>query len=76
MRPDAALATNTSSLKLEELLTVLQRPERLVGIHFFNPVAMMPLVEVVAADVADPAMVQVACAFVRQIDKLPLSVSS
>ena len=76
MRPDAVLATNTSSLKLEDLRTVLQRPERLVGIHFFNPVAMMPLVEVVAADAADAAMVQAACAFVRQIDKLPLPVRS
>ena len=76
MRPDAVLATNTSSLRLEDLRTVLQRPERLVGIHFFNPVAMMPLVEVVAADGADAAMVQAACAFVRQIDKLPLPVKS
>ena len=76
MKPDAVLATNTSSLRLEDLRTVLQRPERLVGIHFFNPVAMMPLVEVVAADGADPAMVQAACAFVRQIDKLPLPVRS
>ncbi|QLQ24715.1 MAG: enoyl-CoA hydratase/isomerase family protein [Dechloromonas sp.] len=76
MRPDAVLATNTSSLKLEDLRTVLRRPERLVGIHFFNPVAMMPLVEVVAADCADAAMVQSACAFVRQIDKLPLPVRS
>ena len=76
MRPDAVLATNTSSLRLEDLRTVLQRPERLVGIHFFNPVAMMPLVEVVAADGGDPAMVQAACAFVRQIDKLPLPVRS
>ncbi|MBP5998244.1 MAG: enoyl-CoA hydratase/isomerase family protein [Azonexus sp.] len=76
MKPDAVLATNTSSLKLEDLRTVLQRPERLVGIHFFNPVAMMPLVEVVAADGADSGMVQAACAFVRQIDKLPLPVKS
>jgi 3-hydroxyacyl-CoA dehydrogenase / enoyl-CoA hydratase / 3-hydroxybutyryl-CoA epimerase len=76
MRPDAILATNTSSLRLEELRSVLRRPERLVGIHFFNPVAMMPLVEVVAADGADPAVVQAACAFVRQIDKLPLPVRS
>ena len=76
MRPDAVLATNTSSLKLEDLRTVLQRPERLVGIHFFNPVAMMPLVEVVEAKGADPTVVQTACAFVRQIDKLPLVVKS
>lgn len=76
MKPGAILATNTSSLKLEDLRTVLVRPERLVGIHFFNPVAMMPLVEVVEAQGADPAVVQAACAFVRQIDKLPLPVRS
>ncbi|MFZ2267504.1 MAG: 3-hydroxyacyl-CoA dehydrogenase NAD-binding domain-containing protein [Azonexus sp.] len=76
LKPAAVLASNTSSLKLEELRTVLSRPERLVGIHFFNPVAMMPLVEVVQADGADPAMLQAACAFVRQIDKLPLPVKS
>ncbi len=76
MKPGAILATNTSSLKLENLRTVLQKPERLVGIHFFNPVALMPLVEVVAAEGADPAVVQAACAFVRQIDKLPLPVKS
>lgn len=76
MKAGAILATNTSSLKLEDLRTVLNKPERLVGIHFFNPVAMMPLVEVVAAQGADPAVVQAACAFVRQIDKLPLPVKS
>ncbi|UCV24434.1 3-hydroxyacyl-CoA dehydrogenase NAD-binding domain-containing protein [Ferribacterium limneticum] len=76
MKPGAVLATNTSSLKLEDLRTVLQQPQRLVGIHFFNPVAMMPLVEVVEADRADPAAVQAACAFVKQIDKLPLPVKS
>ena len=76
MKPEAVLATNTSSLKLEDLRTVLQRPERLVGIHFFNPVSMMPLVEVVEAEGADPVAVQSACAFVRQIDKLPLPVKS
>jgi 3-hydroxyacyl-CoA dehydrogenase/enoyl-CoA hydratase/3-hydroxybutyryl-CoA epimerase len=76
MKPGAVLATNTSSLKLEDLRTVLARPERLVGIHFFNPVAMMPLVEVVEAEGADPAAVQAACAFVKQIDKLPLPVKS
>ena len=76
MKPGAVLATNTSSLRLEDLRTVLAKPERLVGIHFFNPVAMMPLVEVVEAEGADPAAVQAACAFVKQIDKLPLPVKS
>jgi 3-hydroxyacyl-CoA dehydrogenase/enoyl-CoA hydratase/3-hydroxybutyryl-CoA epimerase len=76
LKPGAILATNTSSLRLEDLRTVLKEPQRLVGIHFFNPVVMMPLVEVVAAEGADPALVQAACAFVRQIDKLPLPVRS
>ncbi|UCV27154.1 3-hydroxyacyl-CoA dehydrogenase NAD-binding domain-containing protein [Ferribacterium limneticum] len=76
LKAGAVLATNTSSLRLEDLRTVLQHPERLVGIHYFNPVAMMPLVEVVEAEGADPAAVQAACAFVRQIDKLPLPVKS
>ena len=76
MKPGAVLATNTSSLRLEDLRTVLAKPECLVGIHFFNPVAMMPLVEVVEAEGADPAAVQAACAFVKQIDKLPLPVKS
>lgn len=76
LKAGAVLATNTSSLRLEDLRTVLKQPGRLVGIHFFNPVAMMPLVEVVQAEGADPAAVQAACAFVRQIDKLPLPVRS
>ena len=76
MKPGAVLATNTSSLKLEELRTVLVNPARLVGIHFFNPVAKMPLVEVVSAAGGDPEMAARACAFVRQIDRLPLPVNS
>ena len=76
MKPDAVLATNTSSLKLEDIRTVLQRPERLVGIHFFNPVAKMPLVEVVTAEGGDAEVTRQACAFVRGIDKLPLPVQS
>jgi 3-hydroxyacyl-CoA dehydrogenase/enoyl-CoA hydratase/3-hydroxybutyryl-CoA epimerase len=76
MKPGAILATNTSSLKIEDLRTVLQAPERLTGIHFFNPVAMMPLVEVVQAEGADEDVCRRACAFVRQIDKLPLPVKS
>lgn len=76
MKPDALLATNTSSLSLETLREGLARPERLVGIHFFNPVAKMPLVEVVHADGDDPAMAARACAFVGQIDKLALPVKS
>lgn len=76
MKPGALLASNTSSLRLEDLRTVLQRPERLVGIHFFNPVAKMPLVEVVAAEGGDAQVADRACAFVRAIDRLPLPVRS
>jgi 3-hydroxyacyl-CoA dehydrogenase/enoyl-CoA hydratase/3-hydroxybutyryl-CoA epimerase len=76
MRPDAVLASNTSSLRLEDIATALKNPSRLVGIHFFNPVAKMPLVEVVATSDADPATLARASAFVRAIDKLPLPVKS
>ena len=75
-KPDAVLATNTSSLRLEDIATALDRPERLVGIHFFNPVAMMPLVEVVEGADSDADAVKRAAAFVRAIDKLPLPVKS
>jgi 3-hydroxyacyl-CoA dehydrogenase/enoyl-CoA hydratase/3-hydroxybutyryl-CoA epimerase len=76
LMPDAVLATNTSSLRLEDIGKTLKRPERLVGIHFFNPVAKMPLVEVVRTAATDEAAVKHALAFVRRIDKLPLPVKS
>jgi 3-hydroxyacyl-CoA dehydrogenase/enoyl-CoA hydratase/3-hydroxybutyryl-CoA epimerase len=73
-KPDALIATNTSSLKLADIAASFKDPSRLVGIHFFNPVAMMPLVEVVAGEKTAPDVVQRAAAFVRRIDKLPLPV--
>jgi len=76
MKPDALLATNTSSLTLESLTTVLQSPERLVGLHFFNPVAQMPLVEVVSSANTSDAMRQAAVRFARQLDRLPLPCKS
>ncbi len=76
LKPGAVLATNTSSLKLEDIGAVLANPARLVGIHFFNPVAKMPLVEVVTAAGNDAETARRAAAFVRQIDKLPLPVKS
>ena len=76
LKSGAVLATNTSSLRLEDMRSALLRPERLVGIHFFNPVAKMPLVEVVSAEGGDPEMAARAAAFVRQIDRLPLPVRS
>jgi 3-hydroxyacyl-CoA dehydrogenase/enoyl-CoA hydratase/3-hydroxybutyryl-CoA epimerase len=74
-KPEAILATNTSSLKLADIATALQDPSRLVGIHFFNPVSQMMLVEVVMSGNTHPDLVQRASAFVRRIDKLPLPVA-
>ena len=71
-KPQAVLATNTSSLKLADIGTALKDPSRLVGIHFFNPVPQLPLVEVVSAEKTDKQVAANAAAFVRQIDKLPL----
>ena len=76
MKPGAILASNTSSIPLQELAGVLRRPERLVGIHFFNPVAQMQLVEIVRGPQTSEAVMQAAQAFTRQIDKLPLPCKS
>ena len=73
-KPQAILATNTSSLKLADIATALKNPARLAGIHFFNPVPQLQLVEVVASSQTDPEIAKKAAAFVRQIDKLPLPV--
>ena len=76
MKPGALLATNTSSIPLQQLSTVLKQPERLVGLHFFNPVAMMQLVEIVAAENTASDVRGHAAAFARQIGRLPLPVTS
>jgi 3-hydroxyacyl-CoA dehydrogenase/enoyl-CoA hydratase/3-hydroxybutyryl-CoA epimerase len=73
-RRDAVLATNTSSLRLADIATALQEPSRLVGIHFFNPVPQLQLVEVVSSDETSPVIARKAAGFVRRIDKLPLPV--
>jgi 3-hydroxyacyl-CoA dehydrogenase/enoyl-CoA hydratase/3-hydroxybutyryl-CoA epimerase len=72
----AVLATNTSSLKLEEIAAPLKDSGRLVGIHFFNPVAQLPLVEVVHGEGTREEEIGKACAFVTAINKLPLIVKS
>ena len=54
MKPGAILATNTSSIPLQDLRATLQKPERLVGLHFFNPVSRLQLVEVISHDGTDP----------------------
>jgi 3-hydroxyacyl-CoA dehydrogenase/enoyl-CoA hydratase/3-hydroxybutyryl-CoA epimerase len=76
MKPDAILATNTSSIPLEQLAAWLERPERFVGLHFFNPVARMLLVEVVTMAGSAQDAVERATAFVGAIRKLPLPVKS
>ena len=76
MKPGAILATNTSSIPLQDLRTTLQRPERLLGLHFFNPVSRLQLVEVVSHDGTDPQLLKEALAFVGAIDRLPLPVKS
>ena len=75
-RPEAILASNTSSIPLEEIATALSDPSRLIGLHFFNPVARMMLVEIVIGRDTRDSLVPQAAAFVRQIDKLPLPVKS
>ncbi|MCW5702725.1 MAG: 3-hydroxyacyl-CoA dehydrogenase NAD-binding domain-containing protein [Bradyrhizobium sp.] len=76
MKPGAILATNTSSIPLQDLRTTLQRPERLLGLHFFNPVSRLQLVEVVSHDGTDAQLLKAALAFVGAIDRLPLPVKS
>ncbi|HET7033758.1 MAG TPA: 3-hydroxyacyl-CoA dehydrogenase NAD-binding domain-containing protein [Casimicrobiaceae bacterium] len=75
-KPSAILATNTSSIPLEDIATAMSDPTRLIGLHFFNPVPKMMLVEIVHGRQTSAALIPRAAAFVRQIDKLPLPVKS
>ena len=72
VRQDAILASNTSSLSVGDIASVLKHPERMVGIHFFNPVAVMPLVEVVSAAHSSDAAVATAVSAVRKLGKTPI----
>ena len=74
-RPEAVIATNTSSLTLAEMTTSLRRPGRLVGLHFFNPVHRMPLVEVVCSEVAEPGVVGYVRSFAHRLGKVPVEVA-
>ncbi|MFB9068794.1 3-hydroxyacyl-CoA dehydrogenase NAD-binding domain-containing protein [Pseudofulvimonas gallinarii] len=76
MKPDALLATNTSSIVLEDLREGLARPQNFIGLHYFNPVPMLPLVEVVHHDQASGESLRRGLAFVRGHDKLPLAAAS
>lgn len=75
-KKDAIIATNTSSIPLDEISQVMKNPERLVGIHYFNPVAKMELVEVVSSSKTLKKVRDNACSFVGQIGRLPLPVKS
>ena len=72
----ALLATNTSALPLETLASALDDPGRLIGLHFFNPVPRMPLVEVVHGEASTPAAVARGCALAVQLGKYPLPCRS
>jgi 3-hydroxyacyl-CoA dehydrogenase/enoyl-CoA hydratase/3-hydroxybutyryl-CoA epimerase len=76
LKPGALLATNTSSLPIEQIASVLRDPSRLIGLHFFNPVPQLPLVEVVRGPEAREEDIRKCCAFVTQIGKYPLIVKS
>ncbi|XSG82789.1 MAG: 3-hydroxyacyl-CoA dehydrogenase NAD-binding domain-containing protein [Methyloligella sp. ZOD6] len=76
LKPGAVLATNTSSLKLEDIAEGLEDPGRLMGLHFFNPVPQLPLVEVVRGEQSREEEVRKACLFVTAINKMPLIVRS
>ncbi|MEM9302067.1 MAG: 3-hydroxyacyl-CoA dehydrogenase NAD-binding domain-containing protein [Pseudomonadota bacterium] len=76
MKESAILATNTSSIPLQDLRSVLERPERLIGLHFFNPVAKMLLLEIVRHDQLDPAIEERAGGFAKMIERLPVPVAS
>src|SRR5258708_7533715 len=74
MKRGAILATNTSSIPLQDLRATLTCPQRLLGLHFFNPVSRLQLVEGVSHDGTDPQLLTQALAFVGAIDLLPLPV--
>jgi 3-hydroxyacyl-CoA dehydrogenase / enoyl-CoA hydratase / 3-hydroxybutyryl-CoA epimerase len=76
LKPDAIFATNTSSIRIETLSETLRDPSRLVGIHFFNPVAQLQLVEIVQGTSTQAQVVQNALRFTRKLDKLPLPCKS
>lgn len=75
LAPDAVIASNTSSLPISGLATSLQRPERFVGLHFFNPAPVMKLVEVVAGTASDPALLPMLTDLMRRWGKVPVAAA-
>ena len=72
-RPETIFASNTSSLSIMAMATVTGRPDRFLGLHFFNPVPMMPLVEVVKSIATSPETIEAGTAFVRRLGKEPIA---
>jgi 3-hydroxybutyryl-CoA dehydrogenase len=75
VRKDAIFASNTSSLSITELMTATKRPERFVGLHFFNPVPLMKLVEVVRTIATSDAVFEAAVEFGKKVGKVPVRTS-
>jgi 3-hydroxybutyryl-CoA dehydrogenase len=71
-RPDAVLATNTSALSVTEIAAATSSPERVVGMHFFNPAPLMPLVEIVRAELSDDQALETAFTFGERLGKTPV----
>jgi 3-hydroxybutyryl-CoA dehydrogenase len=75
VKKDAIFATNTSSISVTELLTSIQRPQRFVGLHFFNPVPLMKLVEVVRTIATAPEVYDAVYEFAKRLGKVPVRTS-
>jgi 3-hydroxybutyryl-CoA dehydrogenase len=75
VKKDAIFASNTSSISVTELLTAVNRPERFIGLHFFNPVPLMKLVEVVKTIATAPDVYEAAYEFAKKLGKVPVRTS-
>jgi 3-hydroxyacyl-CoA dehydrogenase / enoyl-CoA hydratase / 3-hydroxybutyryl-CoA epimerase / enoyl-CoA isomerase len=76
VRDDAIIATNTSTISIDELATVLKRPENFCGMHFFNPVPVMPLVEVIRGEKSSDETIATTVAYVKKMGKTPIVVNN
>lgn len=75
VKPEAVFASNTSSLSITEMMTATKRAPQFLGMHFFNPVPLMKLVELVKTVVTDPAIVQLGLDYARRVGKTPILTS-
>ena len=75
VKPEAVFASNTSSLSITEMMTATRRAPRFLGMHFFNPVPLMKLVEVVKTVVTEPPVVELGLGYARQVGKTPILTS-